>query len=226
MSIQVYNGSGTKQSARMSLPRRDDVAAPATAQAIRSALANEQRQRPVAKTRGEVRGGGRKPWRQKGTGRARAGSSRSPLWRGGGVTFGPSGLSRPIRHTPHKVSQAARAAVLSERAEAGKLVVLTGKLALATTKQAALLVAKLEIEGRVLCLVTPDEAADTRGFRNLREVSLQTTAGATLTEIVSHPTLLLTQAAWTALTGQKPAPADTTTQAAAKPAKTPPKETT
>ncbi|MFC1682658.1 50S ribosomal protein L4 [Candidatus Zixiibacteriota bacterium] len=91
--------------------------------AVRSHLAAQRRGTASTKGRSEVRGGGAKPWRQKGTGRARAGTSRSPLWVGGGVTFGP----KPRRYgmkLPHKVVRLALKSALSASAQDGRVVVI------------------------------------------------------------------------------------------------------
>ena len=120
----------------------------------------------ATRTRGKVRGGGAKPWRQKGTGRARAGSSRSPLWTGGGVVFGPS-----PRHYTVKVNRKARRAALrsalSIHAERGSIAVLdAGGFDAPSTKQAAGLLADRR-GGAVLVVLGEDEAAAAKSFRNL-----------------------------------------------------------
>jgi large subunit ribosomal protein L4 len=89
-----------------------------------SLMANARQISAHAKTRGEVRGGGKKPWRQKGTGRARAGSSRSPIWRGGGITHGPRNDRIFEREIPKKMRRKALFMVLSEKAKSKTLVVL------------------------------------------------------------------------------------------------------
>ncbi len=90
---------------------------------VRAYQANQRQGTASTKTRGEVRGGGRKPWRQKHTGRARVGSIRSPIWVGGGVVFGPKPRSYYIR-VPKKVKRLAIKSVLSERAKQGRIIVL------------------------------------------------------------------------------------------------------
>ncbi len=92
-------------------------------QVVKAQLANRRVGTASTKTRGEVRGGGRKPWRQKGTGRARAGSRRSPLWRGGGTVFGPHPRDYSIR-LPKKVRRLALKSVLSGKVNSSDIVVL------------------------------------------------------------------------------------------------------
>jgi large subunit ribosomal protein L4 len=92
-------------------------------QAVVRHLANQRSGTADTKDRGEVRGGGRKPWRQKGTGRARAGSNRSPIWRGGGVTFGPGPRSY-VQAMPKKMRRLAVKSALSVRVEDGDLMVI------------------------------------------------------------------------------------------------------
>ena len=151
------------------------------------------------KTRGKVRGGGAKPWRQKGTGRARAGSSRSPIWTGGGVVFGPS-----PRHYTVKVNRKARRAalrgVLSLHAERGSIsVVDTDAFQVPSTKRAlALLEGRLE--GRVLIALSEDEAATAKSFRNLDRVTVLPAENAAIADLVGAAELVVSRAALVALT--------------------------
>ncbi|MBI4137839.1 MAG: 50S ribosomal protein L4 [Candidatus Sungbacteria bacterium] len=113
-------------------------------QVVTSYAANRRRGTAHAKDRGEVRGGGRKPWRQKGTGRARHGSIRSPIWKGGGVTHGPRAEKNYEKKIPKKMARRALFTVLSAKARDGEIVVLDDlKFPEAKTKQAALLFSKL-----------------------------------------------------------------------------------
>ncbi len=123
-------------------------------------------------TRAEVRGGGAKPWRQKGTGRARQGSIRSPQWQGGGVALGPK--PRDYRQkTPKKMVQLALRSALSDRAMSGKVVVLEGlDFEAPKTKDAVALLKGLGLEGKVLIVLDRDDHAMYKSFRNLGEVQL------------------------------------------------------
>lgn len=121
----------------------------------------------ATKTRGEVRGGGSKPWRQKGTGRARHGSIREPQWKGGGAVFGPKPRDYAMS-VPKKMKAAALRSALSARASEGRLVVADG-LAFdkPRTKDAISALQAWGVAGKVLLVLTTDEVAVAYAFRNL-----------------------------------------------------------
>jgi large subunit ribosomal protein L4 len=123
-------------------------------------------------TRAEVRGGGRKPWRQKGTGRARQGSTRAPHWAGGGVAMGPK--PRDYRQkTPKKMIQLALRSALSDRAAANKVVVVDSwQFEQPKTKDAVAALDTLGIEGKALLVLSRDDEAAYKSFRNLSEVQM------------------------------------------------------
>lgn len=132
-------------------------------------LANKRRARPKTKTRSEVRGGGRKPWRQKGTGRARAGSTRSGLWRGGGIILGPDGRQNHTYGLPKKVRRGALRSILTQRARTGQVKVLEAPTYEAPkTKQIVSLLANMELtEAKVLFIMDEREPNFERSVRNL-----------------------------------------------------------
>jgi large subunit ribosomal protein L4 len=124
------------------------------------------------KTRAEVRGGGKKPWRQKGTGRSRQGSSRSPHWAGGGVALGPKPRSYRQK-TPKKMVQLALRSALSDRATEGRVAVVEAwDFAEPKTRRAREALGELGWEGKVLVVVGADEEAAIKSFRNLPDVQL------------------------------------------------------
>jgi large subunit ribosomal protein L4 len=124
-------------------------------------------------TRAEVRGGGAKPWRQKGTGRARAGSTRAPNWSGGGVALGPKPRSYKQK-TPKKMVQLALRSALSDRASEGRIAVVEAwDWAAPKTKDAAAALIALGIEGKVLLVVGPEDEVAFKSFRNLPHVHIQ-----------------------------------------------------
>jgi large subunit ribosomal protein L4 len=121
-------------------------------------------------TRAEVRGGGAKPWRQKGSGRARQGSSRAPHWAGGGVAFGPKPRDYRQR-TPKKMVQLALRSALSDRAAGGKVVVVDNwSFSEPKTKDARAALDALGVEGKALVVVSREDEAAAKSFRNLPEV--------------------------------------------------------
>jgi large subunit ribosomal protein L4 len=121
-------------------------------------------------TRSEVRGGGAKPWRQKGTGRSRQGSSRSPQWRGGGVALGPKPRSFAQR-TPKKMIKLALRSALSDRAADGKIVVVDGwEFDAPKTKSALAALDALGVDGRVLVVLPEGDEAAWKSFRNVGSV--------------------------------------------------------
>ena len=134
--------------------------------------ASKRRGTQSAKTRGEVSGGGKKPWKQKGTGRARAGSIRSPLWRKGGVVFAPK--PRDYGYAlPKKIRKLALKTVLSAKAKAGRVkVVQEFKLSEIKTKVAVKMLKDLQITGRVLIVAGQDNADFNKACRNIKGVTL------------------------------------------------------
>ena len=141
-------------------------------QVVTAQLAARRAGTQSTKTRSEARGGGAKPWAQKGTGRARAGSSRSPIWRGGGVALGPK-PRKYIQKTPKKMVNLALRSALSDRAAEGKvLVVDSWGWDEPKTKDAKAALAALKTEGRVLVVLADGDAVAARSFRNLPEVQL------------------------------------------------------
>ena len=121
-------------------------------------------------TRAEVSGGGAKPWRQKGSGRARQGSTRAPHWRGGGVALGPKPRSYRQR-TPKKMIQLALRSALSDRAAEGRVVVVDSwTFDAPRTREARAALAALELSGKVLVVLGPDDLNAALSFRNLPDV--------------------------------------------------------
>lgn len=135
-------------------------------------LASQRRGTHSTLTKGEVSGGGKKPWKQKGTGRARAGSNRSPLWRKGGVIFGPKPRSYAY-NLPKKVRRLAIKMVLSDKANDGKIKVVDGlKLTEPKTKLASKFLKELEVSGKVLVISGSDNKEFYRAARNLKGLKL------------------------------------------------------
>ena len=143
---------------------------PVMHQVVTAQLANRRAGTQSTKTRAEVSGGGAKPWKQKGTGRARAGSSRSPIWSGGGVALGPKPRSYKQR-TPKKMIRLALLSALSDRAADGKVLVVSGwGLEAPSTKGAKALLGAIGATGKALVVVGADEILAAKSFRNLPNV--------------------------------------------------------
>ncbi len=138
-------------------------------QVVTAQLAAKRRGTQSTLTRGEVRGGGAKPWKQKGTGRARAGSSRSPIWVGGGVSHAPKPRSYAQR-TPKKMIRLALKSALSDRAASERILVLDWGLDAPSTKGALAALAANGIEGRVLVILHPGDEAVAKSLRNVGHV--------------------------------------------------------
>src|SRR5262245_37931505 len=139
-------------------------------QVVTAQLAARRAGTQSTKTRAEVRGGGAKPWKQKGTGRARQGSIRSPQWKGGGVALGPKPRSYAQR-TPKKMIKLALRSALSDRAADGKVVVVDEwGFEAPSTKAAVAALGALELTGRVVVVVGSDDIVVGKSFRNLPDV--------------------------------------------------------
>jgi large subunit ribosomal protein L4 len=145
---------------------------PVMHQVVTAQLAARRAGTQSTKTRSEVRGGGAKPWKQKGTGRARAGSTRSPNFIGGGVALGPKPRSY-AQKTPKKMIRLALRSALSDRASESKVVVVDEwKFDTPSTKGAIAALSALGIEGRVLLVLDRADVASWKSFRNLGHVHI------------------------------------------------------
>ena len=139
-------------------------------QVVTAQLAARRSGTQSTKTRAEVRGGGAKPWRQKGTGRARHGSIRSPQWRGGGVALGPKPRDYSQK-TPKKMVRLALKSALSDRAASERVVVVDKwNFELPKTKTAVAALDALDVEGRVLIVVNQNDSNTWKSFANLDRV--------------------------------------------------------
>ncbi len=166
-----YSKTGTKNDATVKLDAGIfgvEASHELVGQAYRTYLANGRVAGPKTLQRGEVRGGGKKPWRQKGTGRARVGSIRVPNWRGGGVVFGPTGAENHTLAMPIRMKRAAIRQALSLQADAGNIIVLeTFSCPDGKVKQTVELFAKMKLEGSVLLAVSEKDNLVERATRNI-----------------------------------------------------------
>jgi len=168
---------------------------------VKMQMANRRAGTAKTKTRGYVSGGGKKPWRQKGTGRARAGSTRSPLWAGGATLFGPQPRDYSYR-MPASARKSALRAALAAKAKEGKLLVLDKiELEAPKTKLMAQLVAGLEIDSALIVIPARDDTIE-RAARNLPSVKVLRAEGANVYDVLRYDRLILTQDAVQALIGR------------------------
>ena len=170
-------------------------------ESVRAEQAARRQGTHSTKTRGEVRGGGAKPWRQKGTGRARAGSSRSPIWTGGGTVFGPSPRNYTFKIN-RKEKRAALRSALSLHAERNSLAVFDASaFDKPSTKQAVELLAGWDAAQQpTLVVLTDDEAGVAYSFRNLARTSVLPADGVGVTDLVGAASVLVSQTALDELT--------------------------
>lgn len=195
MLIPVRNMAGETVS---EIELRDDIfAAPINKvvmhQAVVRQLANARRGTHKVKERGEVSGGGRKPWRQKGTGRARQGSTRAPQWRGGGTVFGPKPRSYEQR-MPRKMRRVAMRSALSVKAANDQLVVVD-ELHLDAPKTKAIVgtLQNLDAQSSVLILLAGQNMMVEKSARNLPDVKTLWVGYLNVRDLLGYNTLVLTQ---------------------------------
>ena len=151
----------------------------------------------AVKNRSAVRGGGRKPWRQKGTGRARQGSIRSPQWRGGGVVFGPTPRSYSYK-LPKKVRRLAIKSVLSEKVAENNLVAVDAlSFDAPKTKEFKQVLTGLSIDSKVLVVLETENEVAGLAARNLANVTVTTSDNVTVLDVVANDKILATQTALT-----------------------------
>jgi large subunit ribosomal protein L4 len=182
---------------------------PLVHQNVRHELNARRQGTSSSKTRGQVSGGGAKPWRQKGTGRARAGSSRSPIWTGGGTIFGPQ-----PRHFTFKVNRkekrAALRSALSLHAGRGTLAGLNvASFDTPSTKAAISTLKGWDAAGKTLLVLGDEEARTALSFRNLTTVKVLPAGSVGIADVVGAGRLLLTEKAVDELTARASAPAAT-----------------
>ena len=146
------------------------------------------------KTRAEVSGGGSKPWRQKGTGRARQGSTRSPIWKGGGIALGPKPRSYAQR-TPKKMVRLALCSALSDRASESKVALVDAwRFEVPRTKDAIKALDALGLRGRVLVVIDREDLTAERSFANLPEVQTVLVSELSAYDILRHDWVVFTDA--------------------------------
>jgi len=173
MKVDVYSQTGTKLKTKVDLDDRIFGIEPnedLLAQYVRVYLANQRQGTAKVKTRGEVSGGGRKPWRQKGTGRARHGSIRSPIWVGGGTVHGPKPKDWSLR-MPKKMRRKALFSALSQKVKEGGVLVLNKlELGRIKTKDLDKILKNIPIRGKTLLVLDKVDKNVVLSARNMPEV--------------------------------------------------------
>ena len=164
-------------------------------QAVVRQLSNERLGTHATKTRGMVRGGGRKPWKQKGTGRARSGSTRSPLWIGGGTVFGPSPRSY-YKAMPRKARRLAVKSALSEKVNNNDLIVMEElTLAAPKTKEVLNILNNFQVGDAKVLFITEGDVNVEKSARNIQGVKALASTGFNIFDILHHDNLFITKCA-------------------------------
>jgi len=197
--VSLYNLEG-KQTGELELDATlfDVKANPALVhEAVVAQQANARDVLAHAKDRSEVRGGGKKPWKQKGTGRARHGSRRSPIWIGGGITFGPSKLRNFAKKFNRRAKRQALAMVLSDKVTNSCFVAVEDlKVEDAKTKSLATILGKLPVAGKkTVLLVEPENKTVARAARNLPNISTLPADSLNVVDLLSNECVLASKEA-------------------------------
>jgi large subunit ribosomal protein L4 len=196
-TIDVLDAQGKKSGSR-ALPAglfEATVSVPLMHQVVVAGLAGLRAGTHSTKTRGDVRGGGKKPWRQKGTGRARQGSIRSPQWVGGGIAHGPQPHGHEMR-VNKKMKRGAIRSALTDALQSGKLAVID-ELSFdgPKTADAVKVLAALELSGRVLLVLAEPHDTVERSFRNIPSVRIAYAPSLGVYEVIAADRVLFTAAA-------------------------------
>lgn len=198
MSVATYTKSGAKAATPAKLDKAVFGVAVENHQLLKDAylsyLANSRTNNAVAKRRGEVRGGGRKPWRQKGTGNARFGSTRNPIWRGGGVAFGPTGHENYSRKLSLLAKHQALRQALSLAAKEDRIKVIeTFDATSGKVKKTVELMKKWDVKGRTVIVVSKKEELDKRATQNIVDVRTVQADRLNVLDVLNADTLVISQ---------------------------------
>lgn len=196
MSVATFTKSGTKATVAAKLEKTVFNVEVDNHELLKLAylsyLADKRNSHATAKTRGEVRGGGRKPWRQKGTGNARVGSSRNPIWRGGGITFGPTGSENHTLKLSLKSKRLALRQALSLAVKENKVSVIEGLSSKdGKTKAVVQLLDKIGATGNVLVVVQDKDDMLARAISNLPNVALVSAAYLSVYSVLNADTVVM-----------------------------------
>lgn len=160
---------------------------------VKNQLANKRQGTQSTKTRGEVRGGGRKPWRQKGTGRARVGSSRSPLWIGGGVSFAPKPRDYSYR-LPKKIRKLAMKSALTSKVNNDEIIVLDGlNISAPKTKEMINILSNLNADKKALIVMDERNDAVIKSARNIPGIKTTSVNTLNVYDILKYDKFIITK---------------------------------
>lgn len=195
LTVKVYDTAG-KSTGTTTLPAKifgAKINKPLLAQALRIYFNNSKTHMAHTKTRAEVRGGGRKPWKQKGTGNARAGSKRSPLWVGGGITFGPRTRDAKLEF-PKKMKKAALISALSAKAQEGSITIISSfEKITPKTKNMANLIAKLEAKTPILIITKEKSTNILLASRNIQNTQIETLSNLNVLSVWDKQNILISK---------------------------------
>ncbi len=199
-TIATYTKAGTKATTPAKLDKAVFGVTPKNHELLKAAyvsyLANSRENLAVVKTRGLVSGGGKKPWKQKGTGRARFGSSRVPIWRGGGITFGPTGQENYSKQLNTKAKRLAIRQALSLAADAGKLIIIEDLVSKeGKTADLSKLLTKIEATRTTLLVVDQKTPELTRASGNLSGIKLISARYVSVFDVLNADKIIFSKAA-------------------------------
>lgn len=194
IKAKVYNLEGV-ETGEMDLSKgifgvemKDDL----VHQAFVAQISNSRQVLADTKDRGEVRGGGKKPWKQKGTGRSRHGSSRSPIWKGGGVTFGPTSDRNYSKKINKKMKTKALFMVLSSKARDNEMIILDdAKLDKVSTKTMSGALKKLPVKGKILFSLGKRNDQVFKSIKNIPDVSIIASDSLNVADLLKNKTLII-----------------------------------
>lgn len=199
MAVPTFTKAGAKATAAAKLDKAVFGVEVANHELLKQAyvayLANGRENLAVTKTRGEVRGGGKKPWKQKGTGRARFGSSRVPIWRGGGITFGPTGLENYTHKLPTATKRVALRQALTTASDANKIVVVEDVALKGKTAEAVKFFDKINVTRNILLVVDTKHDDVTRATSNLQNVKVVNAQYLNVYDILNADSIVVTSKA-------------------------------
>jgi len=163
-------------------------------EAVVNFLANQRQGTHATKTKGLISGGGKKPWKQKGTGRARSGSTRSPLWRGGGTIFGPQPRDYSYK-LPKKVKRLALMNAFHEKLSSGEVIILDGfSIEKPRTKDVVAILKNLDLQNKSVLIILPEkDDAVVLSARNIPGVKVVRAADVNVYDVITHAMLLMTK---------------------------------